>query len=186
MNLYIITIVAHCLLAGLILTGQDQETPSLRSIALNKAAELLYQKLAVPQSVAERKNIINTWDAKLGVLLINSDDSPQTHETIMDRFEQKYARTLHQIAQFDDAQEMLAIIHNGTTCCYKNKDRSYWTMADIKIGKKLKEFKHEDWIMQMAFTCDGTKALSAAEDNTFKLWDLETGECVHNLEGHST
>jgi len=33
---------------------------------------------------------------------------------------------------------------------------------------------------------DGRRVVSAAEDNTLKLWNVETGECVATLEGHST
>ena len=32
---------------------------------------------------------------------------------------------------------------------------------------------------------DGTRALSGSSDNTLKLWDLETGEALKTLSGHS-
>jgi WD40 repeat protein len=34
-------------------------------------------------------------------------------------------------------------------------------------------------------TPDGRRAVSASEDNTLKVWDLETGRVVRTLEGHS-
>ena len=34
-------------------------------------------------------------------------------------------------------------------------------------------------------TADGKRAVSASEDNTLKVWDLETGHALRTLEGHS-
>ena len=33
---------------------------------------------------------------------------------------------------------------------------------------------------------DGRRVVSASNDNTLKVWDMETGECVATLEGHSS
>ena len=32
---------------------------------------------------------------------------------------------------------------------------------------------------------DGRHVVSGSYDNTLKVWDVETGECVATLEGHS-
>ena len=32
---------------------------------------------------------------------------------------------------------------------------------------------------------DGRRVVSASEDNTLKVWDVATGECVATLQGHS-
>ena len=32
---------------------------------------------------------------------------------------------------------------------------------------------------------DGRRVVSASYDKTLKVWDVETGECVATLEGHS-
>ena len=32
---------------------------------------------------------------------------------------------------------------------------------------------------------DGRRVVSASDDNTLKVWNIETGECVATLEGHS-
>ena len=32
---------------------------------------------------------------------------------------------------------------------------------------------------------DGRRVVSASRDKTLKVWDVETGECVATLEGHS-
>ena len=34
-------------------------------------------------------------------------------------------------------------------------------------------------------TADGKRAVSASQDNTLKVWDLETGRALRTLEGHS-
>ena len=31
---------------------------------------------------------------------------------------------------------------------------------------------------------DGRRVVSASNDKTLKVWDVETGECVATLEGH--
>jgi WD40 repeat protein len=37
----------------------------------------------------------------------------------------------------------------------------------------------------MAVTPDGKRAVSASDDHTLKVWDLENGRALHTLEGHS-
>ena len=37
----------------------------------------------------------------------------------------------------------------------------------------------------VALTPDGKRAVSAAGDKTLKVWDLERGEVLRTLEGHS-
>ena len=32
---------------------------------------------------------------------------------------------------------------------------------------------------------DGRRVVSASNDNTLKVWDVATGECLATLEGHS-
>ena len=44
---------------------------------------------------------------------------------------------------------------------------------------------HSDWVRAVSVTPDGTRAISASDDQTLKVWDLSTGEEVRTLTGHS-
>ena len=35
---------------------------------------------------------------------------------------------------------------------------------------------HEGWVLSVAVTSDGRRAVSASDDRTLRVWDLETGE----------
>ena len=38
----------------------------------------------------------------------------------------------------------------------------------------------------MAVTPDGGRAISASDDQTLRLWDLESGQTIRTLEGHTS
>ena len=44
---------------------------------------------------------------------------------------------------------------------------------------------HRSGVSAVAFLPDGRRALSGSDDNTLRLWDLETGETLRTLEGHT-
>jgi WD40 repeat protein len=44
---------------------------------------------------------------------------------------------------------------------------------------------HSMWVVGVAVTPDGQRAVSASDDSTLKVWDLETGRTLRTLEGHS-
>ncbi len=44
---------------------------------------------------------------------------------------------------------------------------------------------HTGWIRSVALSNDGRQALSGSDDNTLRLWDLDTGNCVKILQGHT-
>lgn len=44
---------------------------------------------------------------------------------------------------------------------------------------------HRGWVQSVAVSPDGTWAASGSDDQTVKIWDLETGACRATLEGYS-
>ncbi len=43
---------------------------------------------------------------------------------------------------------------------------------------------HRDAVSAAAFSHDGLLIASASHDNTLKLWDAQSGQCIHTLKGH--
>ena len=43
---------------------------------------------------------------------------------------------------------------------------------------------HTKWVNSVCFSSDDKLALSGSGDNTIKLWNIETGECVYTFIGH--
>ncbi len=59
-----------------------------------------------------------------------------------------------------------------------------WQVTDVKNFKKLPIYKgHTNRVWSVAFSSDGTKIASGSEDRTVIIWDVETGQCLHSLEG---
>ena len=45
---------------------------------------------------------------------------------------------------------------------------------------------HASWIWSCAFSPDGHHIVSASDDHTLKLWDAQSGSCLHTLAGHAS
>jgi hypothetical protein len=45
---------------------------------------------------------------------------------------------------------------------------------------------HSYAVFSVGVTPDGRRAVSGSGDNTLRVWDLESGECLRTLEGHSS
>ena len=60
------------------------------------------------------------------------------------------------------------------------------TEIDYTKFKCLKTLEEDsEGVHSVAYSPDGTKIISRAEDKTIKIWDANTGECLKTLEGHS-
>jgi WD40 repeat protein len=40
------------------------------------------------------------------------------------------------------------------------------------------------WVRCVVAMSDGRRVVSGSEDNTLRVWDVDTGECVRVLKGH--
>lgn len=66
-----------------------------------------------------------------------------------------------------------------------------WRRADDEVRKSLPPGVklvrtlrgHTGWIGRIAWSPDGRMLATPAADNTIRLWDAETGECLHTPEG---
>ena len=45
---------------------------------------------------------------------------------------------------------------------------------------------HTDWVSSIAVTPDGNLVISASDDNTLKVWDLETRQVIADFTGESS
>jgi WD40 repeat protein/ABC-type sugar transport system substrate-binding protein len=58
-------------------------------------------------------------------------------------------------------------------------------LLDVTQGTEIGQWEgHTDVVYAMAFSPDGTRALSASADGTVILWDVSDGTIIHRLEGH--
>lgn len=53
-------------------------------------------------------------------------------------------------------------------------------IIDIETGSYLRELKgHTNWVDQLSWSPDGQYVSSASWDRTFRVWSVETGQCLH-------
>src|SRR5262249_35092453 len=66
------------------------------------------------------------------------------------------------------------------------RHRAQRIVQAIEKRQQLRSFiGHTESVHRIAFSPDGRRALSAAKDNTIRLWDVATGKEIRRLEGHT-
>ncbi|MCC5875520.1 MAG: WD40 repeat domain-containing protein, partial [Candidatus Sumerlaeia bacterium] len=59
-------------------------------------------------------------------------------------------------------------------------------MWDVETGERLRSFVgHEDRVTAVAYTPDGSRALTGSRDGIAMLWELGTGDLLGSFEGHT-
>ncbi len=53
--------------------------------------------------------------------------------------------------------------------------------AGVKLVRTLRG--HTGWIGRISWSPDGRMLASPSEDNTIRVWDAETGQCLRVLKG---
>ncbi len=60
----------------------------------------------------------------------------------------------------------------------------YFSHSAMQLKATLKG--HDDDVYMAVYSPDGSRIASASEDNTVKIWDVYSGECVKTLKGHTS
>ena len=58
------------------------------------------------------------------------------------------------------------------------------SLIDLASGHMAQQIPIAHTWNGIAFSLDGKRILSASLDKTLRYWNVETGECIHTLEGH--
>ena len=71
------------------------------------------------------------------------------------------------------------------------------SVAQLKMPTLAKQFEgtaiskktfsaesHSDTVTSVAVSPDGRRVVSGSKDNTIRIWDMDSGECLKTLEGH--
>ena len=59
-------------------------------------------------------------------------------------------------------------------------------MENSKSKPFLLEKGHSSFIYSVTISPDGKYIVSGSDDNTIKIWDIKTAECLNTLEWHSS
>jgi WD40 repeat protein len=61
----------------------------------------------------------------------------------------------------------------------------HFPRIELRASWELRSFHgHKDYVNSVCFNPDGNYALSGSKDETLRLWDVRTGECLRTLKGH--
>ncbi|MEL7354565.1 MAG: TIR domain-containing protein, partial [Cyanobacteria bacterium J06560_5] len=57
--------------------------------------------------------------------------------------------------------------------------------SEPTLTSKALSLGHTGSVFSVAFSADGTRAISGSHDATLRLWDIETGQSLRVMEGHT-
>jgi WD40 repeat protein len=85
------------------------------------------------------------------------------------------------------------VSHNPAKSKSDLDEDTQWQIADDEVRNNLplgvsllRTLRgHTGWIGRIAWSPDGRLIASPSEDKTIRLWSVETGECLHILQGHT-
>jgi WD40 repeat protein len=117
--------------------------------------------------------------------------SPNRQVSVWDIAEQKflYGLPAHQgsrikcISATDDLKLAVICLFDSTVTLWNVETQEIvrclqkWGQRDASVG-------HTSAVNELVMTKDGTHVITASKDATLRVWDVQTGECLHVLEEH--
>ena len=80
--------------------------------------------------------------------------------------------------QFDATQQYFLSASRDKTICL-------WDARDEQEIMPIKTYTgHSDWVQKAIFHPNAPQIASCSKDKTVKIWNKDSGECMHTLEGH--
>ncbi|HUF63013.1 MAG TPA: c-type cytochrome domain-containing protein [Verrucomicrobiales bacterium] len=64
-------------------------------------------------------------------------------------------------------------------------EATLWSLADATLLRRIGAAEHQDLLYAAEFSPAGDLVATAGYDRSIRLWDVETGDLLHALEGHN-
>lgn len=87
------------------------------------------------------------------------------------------AKRLRNLPGYKRATESIQLWNRLSSTCIRAGIRGTWHIRTLK--------GHKDRITSLSIDYNCHRILSGSSDETLRLWDMETGECLRVLEGHT-
>ena len=99
-------------------------------------------------------------------------------------WERTTKRFIHKFAVDEEQTPIRAVALSTDGTLLLIGDMKFVSLWDVASGRVVQRFLgHTKQILSVAFSPDGSKALTASDDATVKLWDTRTGQLIHDLKG---